>query len=116
MARIPNFKCPICGTPTAKKNIVKIGYNEYVCKDCIEYTEDKLTYVAEYYHEITKTFEELYITNSGKFLLSIYIMDEDGINNYKLTKEKTIDWCIEFCKNHILKEYIPEYDKEGIED
>jgi len=35
MARKPNFTCPICGTPTTKKNIVKTEYfPEGICNNC----------------------------------------------------------------------------------
>ena len=117
MARIPAFKCPICGAPTAKKNIVTVNITKKVCKDCVEYTTDKQNYIADYYHEDTKTTETLCITDSGKYILVVDEEGEDKAEFFKMSKEQAISWCIELSQNYALENYFPEYGKEEeIED
>ena len=42
MARKPSFKCPICGTPTTKKNICKSEVFNKICSECKENEQEHI--------------------------------------------------------------------------
>jgi len=46
MARIPSFKCPICGTPTTKKNICKSEVFNQICSECKENEQQHINSLA----------------------------------------------------------------------
>ncbi|HBY20598.1 MAG TPA: hypothetical protein DEG71_06265 [Clostridiales bacterium] len=48
MARKPNFTCPICGTPTVKKNIVKSKVFTQICNNCKEIEQEKIQELASF--------------------------------------------------------------------
>jgi len=108
MARIPSFKCPFCGNPTPKKNIVKIGYNEYICKDCVDYVVSEEHYITEYFFEEENKTETLCMTDNSKYYL--IIEEGENIKNFKISKESAIAWCIELSQNYTLERYFPEYN------
>jgi len=109
MARIPNFKCPFCGNPTPKKNIVKISNFKNVCKDCVDYVTGDGQYISEYFFEEDNKTETLCITDSGKYFLTIE--EGENIKNIKIDKESAIAWCIELYQEHALERYFPEYER-----
>jgi len=119
MARIPNFKCPICGTPTTKKNIVKSEVFNQICSECKENEQQHINSLAlfdnwfRFYLHIPRNvsiwdYEEVMkISPSMEENVKVYLEEypEDGIetaynrqieDNYTYTHE-------EFCSEYGLK-------------
>jgi len=109
MARKPILTCPFCGNPTPKKNIVEIGYNEYVCKDCVDYVNIEGQHIGDYFFEDEKREETLWMIDDSRYLLIVEKGEE--IKNYKLTKESALCWCIELNQLYALERFFPEYER-----